>query len=149
MRTGTAMNLQDLRRKIYKTAKSEKQKRFWGLFCHVCKPEVLKQAYLEAKRNDGSPGIDGISFKNIEAEGVEGFIAEIEKELKEGKYQPKRNRKVDIPKANGKTRTLGIPTIKDRVVQGALKLILEPYLKQTFRIIAMVIDRKELNTKQW
>nr|WP_207726843.1 group II intron reverse transcriptase/maturase [Anaerosolibacter carboniphilus] len=124
--------MQDLRRKIYKTAKSEKQKRFWGLYCHVCKPETLKQAYREAKRNNGSPGIDSISFEDIEANGVNKFIAEIEKELKTGEYSPTRTRKVEIPKGDGKVRVLKIPTIKDRVVQGALKLILEPIFEADF-----------------
>lgn len=134
MRTGAAINLQDLRRKIYKTAKSEKQKRFWGLFCHVCKPETLEWAYREAKRNNGSPGIDGVSFSDIEATGIEQFIAEIAEELKTGRYKPLRNRKAEIPKANGKVRILGIPTIKDRVVQGALKLILEPIFEADFSV---------------
>jgi group II intron reverse transcriptase/maturase len=126
------MKLQDLRRKIYKTAKSERQKRFWGLYCHVIKLETLERAYKEAKANGGAAGIDGVTFGNIEIAGAETFINGIAEELKEGTYRPKKNRKVQIPKANGKMRTLGIPTIKDRVVQGALKLILEPIFEADF-----------------
>jgi RNA-directed DNA polymerase len=124
--TNTSVNLQELRRKIYIKAKAEKHWKFWGLYCHVYKPEVLREAYRLAKANDGAPGIDGKSFKDIEAEGLEGFLEQIRQELHARTYRPMPNRRVEIPKGNGKTRTLGIPTIKDRVVQGALKLILEP-----------------------
>lgn len=132
MRTGTINELQDLRRKIYLTAKSEKRKRFWGLFCHVTKMETLNKAYKLAKQNNGSAGIDGVTLEEIERNGVSTFIEEIREELINGTYLPTRNRKVEIPKSNGKTRTLGIATIKDRVVQGALKLILEPIFEADF-----------------
>lgn len=132
MRTGAINELQELRRKIYLTAKSEKRKRFWGLFCHVTKIETLDKAYKLAKQNNGSAGIDGMTFEKIERYGVYRFITEIREELTNGTYLPARNRKVEIPKSNGKTRTLGIATIKDRVVQGALKLILEPIFEADF-----------------
>ena len=131
--TNTSVNLQELRRKIYIKAKAEKHWKFWGLYCHVCKPEVLSEAYRLAKANDGAPGIDGKSFKDIEAEGLEGFVEQIRQELHARTYRPMPNRRVEIPKGNGKTRTLGIPTIKDRVVQGALKLILEPIFEADFK----------------
>ena len=76
-----SIGLQELRRKIYRKAKTEKQWRFWGLYCHVCKKEVLREAYRLAKANDGAPGIDGKSFEDIEAEGVEGFLEGIGQEL--------------------------------------------------------------------
>jgi RNA-directed DNA polymerase len=132
VRTGTINELQKLRRKIYLTAKSEKRKRFWGLFCHVTKMETLDKAYKLAKQNNGSAGIDGVTFEEIERHGAYKFITEIREELINGIYLPTRNRKVDIPKSNGKIRTLGIATIKDRVVQGALKLILEPIFEADF-----------------
>jgi len=132
VRTGAINELQDLRRRIYLTAKSEKQKRFWGLFCHVTKMETLNKAYKLAKQNNGSAGIDGVTFEEIERNGVYSFIKEIREELINGTYFPTRNRKVEIPKSNGKTRTLGIATIKDRVVQGALKLIIEPIFEADF-----------------
>lgn len=131
-RIGTTNKLQDLRRKIYFAAKSDKQKRFWGLFCHVSKKEVLYEAYKMAKQNDGSPGIDGITFEDIEEVGLEQFIENIREGLINGKYKPLRNRKVEIPKESGKVRVLGIPTIKDRVVQGALKIILESIYEADF-----------------
>ena len=131
--TKASINLQELRRKIYRKAKTEKHWRFWGLYCHICKKEVLEEAYRLAKANDGAPGVDGKSFDDIEAEGVEGFLEGIRQELLERSYRPLPNRRVEIPKGNGKTRTLGIPTVKDRVVQGALKLILEPIFESEFK----------------
>jgi RNA-directed DNA polymerase len=129
----TSISLQELRRKIYIKAKAEKQWRFWGLYCHICKPEILREAYRLAKANEGAPGIDGKSFKDIEAEGLEEFLEGIRQELHTRTYRPMPNRRVEIPKGNGKTRTLGIPMIKDRVVQGALKLILEPIFEADFK----------------
>lgn len=129
----TSVVLQELRRRIYTKAKTEKHWKFWGLYCHVCKQEVLEESYRLAKANDGAPGIDGKSFEDIEAEGVEGFLEMIRQELLDRTYKPMPNRRVEIPKGNGKTRMLGIPTIKDRVVQGALKLILEPIFEADFK----------------
>jgi RNA-directed DNA polymerase len=128
-----SMSLQELRRKIYRKAKTEKHWRFWGLYCHICKKEVLEEAYRLAKANDGAPGIDGKSFKDIETEGLGGFLEEIRQELLCRTYKPMPNRRVEIPKGNGKTRTLGIPAVRDRVVQGALKLILEPIFEADFK----------------
>lgn len=130
--TKTSINLQELRKRIYFKSKKEKSHRFWGLYVHVCKMETLKEAYIQAKRNNGSPGIDNISFKEIEAIGVEAYLNSIRKELLEGTYRPQKNRKQLIPKGNGKFRELGIPTIKDRIVQGALKLILEAIFEADF-----------------
>ena len=127
-----SINLQELRRRIYRKAKAERQWRFWGLYVHVCKMETLRAAYQQAKTNDRTPGIDGESFQTIETKGVEKFLEGIRQELLERSYQPTRNRRVEIPKGNGKTRRLGIPTIKDRVVQGAVKLILEAILEADF-----------------
>ena len=128
-----SVNLQELRRRIYRKAKAEKRWRFWGLYVHVSKMETLRAAYQAAKANDGTPGIDGESFASIEARGVEKFISAIREELLSRSYQPSKNRRVEIPKGNGKTRRLGIPTIKDRVVQGAVKLILEAIFEADFQ----------------
>lgn len=132
MRTGAIKQTQDLRRKIYVAAKSDKLKRFWGMYRHVTKEETLYVAYRLVKKNNGAPGIDGVTFKDIETAGVEQFITQLQQELLDGTYQPSKNRKQEIPKANGKRRLLGIPTIKDRVVQGALKLIVEPIFEADF-----------------
>jgi group II intron reverse transcriptase/maturase len=93
---------------------------------------TLHEAYQHAKKNAGAPGIDSQSFADVEREGVIPFLRSIQAELQAGTYQPQANRKVDIPKANGKTRTLQIPSIRDRVVQGALKFILEAIFEADF-----------------
>jgi RNA-directed DNA polymerase len=129
----TSITLQDLRRRIYIKAKADKAWRFWGLYVHVCKMETLRAAYRMAKENNGAPGIDGVTFEAIEATGVEEFIQEIRDGLASGTYWPSRNRRKEIPKVNGKVRILGIPTIRDRVVQGALKLIMEPIFEADFQ----------------
>ncbi len=129
----TSIGLQDLRRKIYLKAKSDKTWRFWGLYVHVCKMETLEQAYKNAKENDGAPGIDGVSFQDIEKVGVGGFLKQIRDELVSETYRPMRNRIKEIPKGKDKVRVLGIPTIRDRVVEGALKLILEPIFEADFQ----------------
>jgi RNA-directed DNA polymerase len=129
-----APSLQDLRRKIYIKAKAEKAWRFWGLYVHVCKMETLREAYRLAKENDGAPGIDGVTFEAIEAGGVEAFLEQIRDELVTRRYRPMRNRKKEIPKDGGKkVRVLSIPAIRDRVVQGALKLILEAIFEADFQ----------------
>jgi len=127
-----SVDLQELRRRIYRKAKADKTWRFWGLYVHVCKIEILRVAYQEAKANDGAPGLDGVSFESIEARGVQEFLKGIQEELLTRTYKPSKNRRVEIPKGNGKTRRLGIPTIRDRVVQGAVKLILEPIFEADF-----------------
>jgi len=125
--------MQELRRKIYIKAKAEQQHRFWGIYVHVCKMETLQTAYQIAKANAGAPGIDGVTFEHIEREGVQNLLQQLQEELQNETYLPQRNREVLIPKANGKTRKLGIPAIRDRVVQNALKLVLEPIFEADFQ----------------
>jgi RNA-directed DNA polymerase len=132
--TKTPISLQDLRRSLYVKAKAEPAWRFWGLYVHVCKMETLQEAYQMAKSNDGAPGIDGVTFEAIEGSGVESFLKQIQDELVQHTYQPMRVRKKEIPKDGGtKVRVLSIPAIRDRVVQGALKLILEPIFEADFQ----------------
>ena len=127
-------DLQDLRRKIYAKAKAEAHWRFWGLYVHVCKRETLRAAYAMAKSNDGAPGSDGVTFEVIEEQGVESFLEQIRGGLIEGSYVPLRARKKEIAKEGStKVRTLSIPCIRDRVVQGALKLIVEPIFEADFQ----------------
>ncbi|MBZ5549553.1 MAG: group II intron reverse transcriptase/maturase [Acidobacteriia bacterium] len=128
------ISLQDLRRSLYIKAKAEPAWRFWGLYVHVCKTETLYEAYQMAKRNDGAPGIDGVTFEAIEESGVEGFLKQIQGELVTNTYRPMQARKKEIAKDGGnKIRVLSIPAIRDRVVQGALKLILEPIFEADFQ----------------
>ncbi len=131
--TKTPIKVQDLRRRIYLKAKADKAWRFWGLYVHVCKKATLLEAYKVAKRNNGAPGIDGVTFAGVEQSGVEAFLQDIRDELVSETYRPMRNRRLEIPKGGGKFRTLGIPSIRDRVVQGALKLILEPVFEADFQ----------------
>src|SRR6202011_284132 len=128
------ISLQDLRKSLYVKAKAEQTWRFWGLYVHVCKMETLQEAYQMAKNNKGAPGIDGITFDAIEESGVESFLKQIQDELVQNTYRPMPVRKKEIPKDGGtKVRVLSIPTIRDRVVQGALKHILEPIFEADFQ----------------
>jgi RNA-directed DNA polymerase len=131
--TKASISLQDLRRRLYVKAKAETSWRFWGLYVHVCKMETLRQAYALAKENDGAPGVDGVTFEAIEAQGVEAFLEQIRDELVQRTYKPLPARRREIPKGGGKIRVLSIPAIRDRVVQGALKLILEPIFEADFQ----------------
>ena len=132
--TNASIDLQDLRRRLCVKAKAETSWRFWGLYVHVCKMETLRQAYSLAKENDGAPGIDGVTFEVIEAQGVEAFLEQIRDELVQRTYKPLPARRREIPKDGGtKVRVLSIPAIRDRVVQGALKLILEPIFEADFQ----------------
>jgi len=131
--TKASITVQDLRRRIYIKAKAEPHRRFWGLYVHVCKLETLHAAYQFAKRNNGAPGIDGVTFQDIEEYGKEEYLQHIRSELISRTYLPTRNRERQIPKSDGKSRTLGIPTIRDRIVQGALKLVLEPIFEADFQ----------------
>ena len=131
--TKAPISLQDLRRSLYVKAKAEPTWCFWGLYVHICKMETLYEAYQMAKENGGAPGIDGVTFETIEESGVEGFLRQIRDELLTNTYRPMRARKKEIPKDGGKVRVLSIPTIRDRVVQGAVKLILEPIFEAGFQ----------------
>jgi RNA-directed DNA polymerase len=131
--TTAPISLQDLRRRLYVKAKAEPSWRFWGLYVHVCKVETLREAYKVAKKNNGAPGVDGVTFEAIEAKGVDVFIERLREELVTRTYRPRRLRRVGIPKDGGKVRVLSIPAVRDRVVQGALKLILEPIFEADFQ----------------
>src|SRR6202165_4507794 len=132
--TKTPISLQGLRKSLYIKAKAEPTWRFWGLYVHVCKAETLQEAYAMAKKNEGAPGIDGVTFDAIEAGGVESFLQQIRDELITNTYRPMRVRKKEIPKEGStKVRIISIPAIRDRVVQGALKLILEPIFEADFQ----------------
>src|SRR5487761_70525 len=130
--TKAPISLQELRRRIYRKAKSDKAHRFWGLFVHITKEETREEAYRIAQENGGAPGIDGQRFEDIEKTGRASFLKAVREELVTGRYKPKPNRRVEIPKGNGKVRTLQIPCIRDRVVQGAVKLILEAIFEADF-----------------
>ena len=127
------ISLQDLRRSLYVKAKAEPAWRFWGLYVHIRKMETLYEAYRMAKENGGAPGMDGVTFEAIGESGVQDFLMRIRDELIARTYQPMRARKKELPKDGGKVRVLSIPAIRDRVVQGAVKLILEPIFEADFQ----------------
>ena len=125
--TTTPISRQDLRRRIDVKAQAAPCWRCWGLSVHLCKLETLREAYRAAKENNGAPGIDGVTFEAIEADGVEQCLQQLQAELVPRTYRPMRVRQKAIPKEGGtKVRVLSMPTSRDRVVQGAFKLILEP-----------------------
>ena len=131
--TKASNNLQDLRRRIYVKAKAETTWRFWGLYVHVCKMETLRDAYALAKKNDGAPGVDGVTFAAIEKQGVDAFLEQICGRTQSAHICTAAGPEQEIPKDGGKVRVLSIPAIRDRVVQGALKLILEPIFEADFQ----------------
>lgn len=126
------ISLQELRAKIGHRAKSAPAHRFWGLHVHLAKLDTLEAAYLEAKRNGGAPGSDGETFEAIEERGRGELLLELAAELHAGTYRPRPYRRREIPKEDGKVRVISIPAIRDRVAQGALRLILEPIFEADF-----------------
>ncbi len=128
----TTDKVQELQRKLYQKAKSDIKFRFYALYDKVYRKDVLLKAWNKVKRNNGACGIDKQTFKGIEEEGVLKFLDKIHQELKGETYRPQQLRRVNIPKADGKKRPVSIPTIRDRVVQAALKLIIEPIFESNF-----------------
>ena len=131
--TKTSIGIQELRERIGEKAKAEPEHRFWGLYTHVWKLDVLREAYRLTKLRNGAPGVDGVTFAQIEAQGVELLLAQLSEELRTKSYRPLPCRQVSIPKEGGKTRGLKIPAIRDRVVQGAVRLIQEPIFEADFQ----------------
>jgi RNA-directed DNA polymerase len=122
----------NLQRKLYRKAKAEPAFRFSILYDKVCREDILLHAYALARANAGAPGVDGVTFGEIEASGVEAWLAGLREDLVLKSYRPDPVRRVMIPKPGGGERPLSIPTIRDRVVQAAAKIVLEPIFEADF-----------------
>jgi RNA-directed DNA polymerase len=129
----TPEKIRNLQRKLYCKAKAEPASRFYVLYDKICRDDILLHAYRLARVNAGAPGVDGITFAQIEEEGLEAWLAGLREDLVSKTYRPGPVRRVMIPKPNGGERPLGIPTIRDRVVQSAPKSCWSPSSKPTSR----------------
>ena len=124
--------VREFQRKLREKATAEPKFRFYSLYDKTHRMDVLGEAYRKAKANGGASGVDGETFEEIETRGIDDYLAGLQLEMKQRRYEPKPVRRVYIPKPNGKQRPLGIPTIRDRIVQTAFLLILEPIFEADF-----------------
>jgi group II intron reverse transcriptase/maturase len=131
--TQAALKVQELQKKLYRAAKAQPRRTFGILYDKVCSEMVVRTAFEQVRRNRGAAGVDGITIESIEASGLERFLEELREELRQETYRPMPVRRVFIPKGDGKQRPLGIPRVKDRVAQAAVKLVIEPLFEASFR----------------
>src|SRR5467141_3156838 len=124
--------IRSLQRKLYRKAKAEPAFRFYVLYDKIYREDILRHAYGLARANAGAPGVDGVTFAQIEEKGLEAWLAGLREDLVSKTYRPDPVRRVRIPKPGGGERPLGIPTIRDRVVQTAAQLVLEPIFEADF-----------------
>jgi RNA-directed DNA polymerase len=129
MSLATPSKIRELQIKLYRKAKNEPGCRFYMLYDKIYREDILTHAYELARANKGAPGVDGQTFERIDSAGLEEWLTGIRQELRNKTYQPQPVRRVMIPKPGGGERPLGIPTIRDRVVQTAAKIVLEPILE--------------------
>ena len=122
----------ELQGKLYDIAKAEPERRFHSLYDKIQRMDVLEHAWKSVMKNGGSPGIDGITISELKKNGIETLLTEIQSELKARTYQPSPLKRIYIPKTNGKQRPLSIPTVKDRITQTAIKIIIEPIFETQF-----------------
>lgn len=128
-----ACKVRRLQRALYVTAKRNRKRRFHALYDRICRGDVLAEAWERVRTNKGAAGVDGETLSMVEQEGVESFLQDIQRRLQAGRYWPQPVRRQYIPKPDGKQRPLGIPTVRDRVVQAAAKIVLEPIFEADFK----------------
>lgn len=157
----TQDKVQQLQRKLYQSAKQNSRRKFHALYDKVHREDILEEAWKRVRKNKGAGGVDGIQISDVEAYGVETLLAEIQEELKTGTYRPQPVKRTYIPKPDGSQRPLGIPVIKDRIVQMAAKLVLEQIFEADFKDFsygfrpnksaksALEVVRKACNRKGW
>ncbi|MFA5780333.1 MAG: group II intron reverse transcriptase/maturase [Elusimicrobiota bacterium] len=129
----TLNKVRELQRKLYLKSKAERKFRFYSLYDKVCRLDILEEAWKQVRTNKGACGVDDETIGMIEATGAESFLKQLQKELISKTYQPQTVKRVWIPKADGSQRPLGIPTVKDRVVQTAVKIVIEPIFEANFQ----------------
>jgi RNA-directed DNA polymerase len=122
----------ELQRRLYRAAKRSGTRRFHALYDRIVRPDVLWRAWVEVRANGGSPGVDGVRLEDVERHGVEAYLSQLAEDLKAQRYRPSPVLRVEIPKPDGRTRPLGIPTVRDRIVQQACKIVIEPLFEANF-----------------
>lgn len=127
------IKVRELQSELYRAAKSNPKRSFYSLHDKIYRWEVLVSAWQQVSTNQGAPGIDGVTIEQVKAQGEEPFLRAIQEGLQTGTYRCKKTRRVEVPKSQGGVRILGIPALKDRVVQTATRLVIEPIFEADFQ----------------
>ena len=129
----TLERVRNFQNRLYLTAKADRKRKFYAMYDKIYRKDILEEAWTRVKRNGGAGGIDKVSMEDVKAYGEDKLLCEISEELQTEKYRCKPVRRTYIPKVDGRKRALGIPTIKDRIVQMAAKIVIEPVFEADFQ----------------